>query len=406
MLVEPLGIEKRRAESVLRARITPTAHGTRSSFELEYAFDGLSPSALSRSGDVFVPALLLPAMALGEDLEIEAPLSPRLLRGAATAMDIYRAWGRGLERIRVLGDGDARSRRGERVALYFTAGVDSFYSLLKSERSGDLPNARVSHLLFIHGFDIDLSDVARQTTVNVHIDGVARETRKQALFARSNLRRFAEGLVPWRLHHGGALASVGLALDHSFKRLVIPSSWAYQNLRPWGSHPLLDPLWSTETVEFVHDGCEARRAEKVRDEISRSPLALANLRVCWEHLNADYNCGRCEKCVATMAMLHSQGVLEASSTFPRTFEPELVRRLRFDDPATSSRLQGLLDGMRADGAEADLADAIRHALRAERRRKFLQSARNRCGVMFKRLRRRFRIPPCSPTRRARRSTTS
>ena len=37
----------------------------------------------------------------------------------------------------------------------------------------------------------------------------------------------------------------------------------YAHLGPLGSHPLLDPLWSSEDVELVHDGCEATRLDKL-----------------------------------------------------------------------------------------------------------------------------------------------
>jgi hypothetical protein len=102
---------------------------------------------------------------------------------------------------------------------------------------------------------------------------------------------------------------------------------------------------------------------------------LDNLRVCWEHLTDDYNCGRCEKCVATMAMLYSEGRLAASPTFPRRFEPKLLRTLRFEDPATFSRLRDTLQVMRTRGGDQELADAIERALRVGRVRVRLRRAR-------------------------------
>jgi hypothetical protein len=373
VLVDRIKVEEGSEATFLRARVS-TARGSRPAYTLEYAFEGLPSSAVARTGDPFVAALLLPAMASGEDLEVAAPLSPRMLRNVGRVIDIYRAWGQGLAPIRVLSRGDATPGGGSGAALCFTAGVDSFYSLLKSERSGGDDDSDISHLLFVHGFDITLSDVERRASVAAHIQRVAEATRKPALFVRSNLRDVLDGLVSWELHHGAALASVGLALAGHLKRCVIPSSWAYQHLQPWGSHPLLDPLWSTEGVELLHDGCEARRIDKVR-AISGSTLVLDNLRVCWEHLTDDYNCARCEKCVATMAMLYSEGRLAASATFPRRFEPKLLRTLRFEDPATFSRLGDVLQVMRSRGGDSELADAIERALRVGRVRVRLRRAR-------------------------------
>src|SRR5918911_1375685 len=40
----------------------------------------------------FVPLALLPAMRSGTDVVVEGPVSPRLLRGARHAVELYRAW--------------------------------------------------------------------------------------------------------------------------------------------------------------------------------------------------------------------------------------------------------------------------------------------------------------------------
>ena len=74
------------------------------------------------------------------------------------------------------------------------------------------------------------------------------------------------------------------------------------------SHPALDPLWSTEAVEVVHDGAETRRVDKVA-ALAASPLALRYLRVCWENRGGAYNCGRCGKCMRTMVDLDLAGAL-------------------------------------------------------------------------------------------------
>jgi hypothetical protein len=375
VLVDRIEVEESGGESLLRARVS-TARRSHLPFTLEYAFEALPGSAVARSGDPFVAALVLPAMALGEDLEIAAPLSPRLSRNVGQAIDIYRAWSRGLPSIRVLGQGSAAPSEGAGAALCFTAGVDSFYSLLKSEGSSEDGSSDISHLLFVHGFDIALRDTRRRASAAARIQRVAEATRKRAILVRSNLREVQDRVVSWDLHHGAALAGVGLALSGLLKRCVIPSSWAYQHLRPWGSHPLLDPLWSTESLAFVHDGCEARRIEKVQ-AISDSSLALDNLRVCWEHLTDDYNCARCEKCVATMVMLHGEGKLADSATFPRHFDYGLLRSLRFEDPATFSRLGDTLQVLRLRGGDPELADCIERALRAGRARVALRRARKR-----------------------------
>src|SRR5262249_976947 len=87
-----------------------------------------------------------------------------------------------------------------------------------------------------------------------------------------------------------------------------------------GCHPGLDPLWSTETLEFVHAGAEARKSDKI-PVIAASPLALRVLRVCWENRNGAYNCGRCEKSLRTMVLLDLHGVLDKTGQFPHRLDP-------------------------------------------------------------------------------------
>jgi hypothetical protein len=118
----------------------------------------------------------------------------------------------------------------------------------------------------------------------------------------------------WTLHQGSALISTGLALSPLLKKCVVAGR-PLEPTRPSGSHPLLDPLWSTETLEVVHDGTEAERTEKIASRIARSKLALRTLRVCFEVENQPKNCGRCGKCLQTMMCLHVAGALEACSTF-------------------------------------------------------------------------------------------
>jgi hypothetical protein len=53
------------------------------------------------------------------------------------------------------------------------------------------------------------------------------------------------------------MASVALLFQHRFSKVLIAATNSYAELTPWGTHQLLDPLWSTELMEFEHDG--ARR---------------------------------------------------------------------------------------------------------------------------------------------------
>jgi hypothetical protein len=86
---------------------------------------------------------------------------------------------------------------------------------------------------------------------------------------------------------------------------------------------VLDPLWSTETLTVVHDGCELNSIDKTAT-VAQSPLVRATLRVCPGY-GPGYNCGRCLKCLRTTIDLLVAGVLEDCPTMPHEIDAERLR---------------------------------------------------------------------------------
>jgi hypothetical protein len=286
------------------------------------------PYLSAGNGDPFLAALLVPAMHLGEPLAISAPVSPRLLAAVPTLQDIYVAFDHRVRRIPVLAtarDEVAPSARSDAAGLFFSLGVDSFYSLIKHWRRLT-PNARtLTHLITIDGFDVGRGeeDAPFPAAIRANALRVAGETGATWVPVVTNLRRFGAPLAPFTLMHGAALASVALALGELLGSVTIAASLTYDELYPWGSHPVLDPLWSTERLTVIHDGCERDTIDKTAI-ISAFPLVLDTLRVCPGY-SARYNCGRCLKCVRTMIDLLVVGKLLPCRTFPHTIDPDDLR---------------------------------------------------------------------------------
>src|SRR5690606_26336313 len=126
---------------------------------------------------------------------------------------------------------------------------------------------------------------------------------------------------------------------------------------PWGSHPDLDKHWSSESLEFVHDGCDLGRIEKVRF-ISQSDVAMETLRVCFRTPTDALNCGRCEKCLRTMINLRIVGALERCQTFATALEPEKIARLLAPDESTRAFFQENLQALEGNDAGKELYDAL------------------------------------------------
>jgi hypothetical protein len=333
-----------------------------------YRFSGLGPEAITPNSDPFLAATLLAAMVSGEDLRIEGRVSERLLTRIETIIDIYAAWTPGAGRVRVMADADATPRGGRQVGLFFSCGVDSFHLLGKNMAGGPGHAEPVSRLILVHGFDIALENRSLFEETLHHARIVADATAKQLTTVETNLREFSSPFTPWGRYFGSGLASVGLALGPMFSRCLIASSLAYHELLPWGSHPLLDPLWSTEGTEFIHDGAEASRSAKIQ-MLGQRPLALANLRVCWLAQGTHFNCGECEKCLRTMIALHIAGALDKCSTFARPLDVQRVRRMELHGGAPGIRLlEELIRALGTSTQDRALKSALRSVIRRTRLR--------------------------------------
>ena len=322
---------------------------------------------VARNGDPFFPAALLAAMRHDRRLIIRSDVSTALLEASSRIMGHYAAMPRppSFHRIEVTADAAPRKDRGGLAGTFFSCGVDSLYTLLANVARYPSEDSRsISHLVLVHGFDIALEDEKLFASVREQAEVVAQALGKTLVVVRTNVRALLTGM-DWARHAvGPAMASVGLSLGRLFHTLHISSGPAFVELKPpaTGCHPGLDPLWSTETLEFVHTGAEKKKGDKVAF-IASSPLALRVLRVCWKNPDGAYNCGRCEKCLNTMVLLQLCGALDRAATFPRTLD---LARIAGADPSTDPFRRVLwldmLARAKAAGGHPGLSEAIESAL--------------------------------------------
>jgi hypothetical protein len=322
---------------------------------IEFATPGIPPSL---GADAYLAATLLPAMRAGLALEVQGPVSPRLLRALPAIQDLFHYWSR---RFRVVpvdaSDVQPPESAGEEAACFFSGGVDSFFTALTQREE-------YSTLVFVDGIELGLQRAGLDEQVHGALREAAAELGKKLLVVRTTARAFSNRFVRWEWYHGAALAGVALALQRRFSRVYIPATNSFAHLAPWGSFPSLDPLWSTEAVEIVHDGAEVSRMAKL-ERVAESPTALRWLRVCWENQDGLYNCGRCEKCLRTMAALRLIGKLDEARTFPAGLDLELLASKRYYRNAIRYWLHELLARAEQQG-DGEVARAARGALRKRR----------------------------------------
>jgi hypothetical protein len=293
--------------------------------------------------DGFLVALLFPAMAYGEDIEIDAAVSKRLLWNVNTfVQDILLAYDDSLRRISVTATSVASDvpSGATRVGTGFSGGVDSFstcYAHYERERDSDY---KIDTLVFL----------------NVGSHGRVGNERTVDLFQRryAFLKEYADtvGLpfipVDSNIHHWhdeyGHLRTVTLTLvagvlatGNLFKRYYVAS--AGYSYRQWIDEaprqraystagccePYLLPLLSTETTEFVLDGIQWSRAHKTLN-ITDYALTRQFLNVCLKYEPQKKNCGRCSKCKRIGLTLSAVGKLEE---YADVFEIGAFRRREY-----------------------------------------------------------------------------
>lgn len=284
------------------------------------------------SGDPFLAGFLIACMYVGESLHIDAPVSKRLLRKIPEIQSLIISWYPEFKEIPVTcreTDVTSVEQQNLGTACCFSGGVDSWYSLLKNQED-------ISHLILVQGTGGKNKNVKYWESQKKTAEIVASSFNKKLIMVSTNLRQQTDMKSIFRRKehywgkpylgedfygnctHGSFLAAIGLCLRGRISEFIIPSTHPYSLLKPWGSHPLLDNLWSVENLVFIHDGCEASRLEKIQQQVAKSTLALKNLKVCPsmpQNTVTEFNCCQCEKCLRTMIQLRLCGVLNQATTF-------------------------------------------------------------------------------------------
>jgi hypothetical protein len=336
-------------------------------FEVPEAF----AADLVPTGDPWLLALLPLAFQTGERLVIEAPCDAALLRHVEEIQRIWKFWYPPLMPVPVAATiAPPGPGAGERTGLFFTLGVDSFFTLLHHDdrqRTQPLPGERaVDDLLFVWGFDLPLANAAAFERKQAKLMEIARASGKQAVCLATNLRLTRLRELDWGQYtYGLALGAAGVLLGGRYARLLFSASDTSDYLEPWGEHPLIMPLIATGNTRLVHYGLGYDRFEKT-EHVAASELALRHLHVCYRDAS-DRNCGRCEKCLRTQATLAVLGALDSAAGFAaNSFSPAALARCR---PASTAAVAVLrqLQRQAARRGRSDIAGAVAACLRRHRR---------------------------------------
>lgn len=308
--------------------------------------------ALRRAGDALLCLGLPPALEVDAPLAIGAPLGPGMTRQAQRIADRLIDWYPGLAPLRLSApkQADLDPQGGSGTGLFFSAGVDSSYSLVTA-------SGRLTHLVTLIGADIPVEARDRTERLKRAVRGIAEARGLQSIIVETNIRAASDRLVGWVEYHGAVLAAVAHMLADTLAHVLIASSAdEASRLRPWGTHPDLDPMWGTGGLTVEHHAL-VPRFTKVAGIVD-APDVMRHLRVCDYD---DENCGRCPDCVF---MLNALSALDAFDRAP-TFRMEDAARGRVivDGRGTRTDLLDMRRGAMAAGRPPGLSDAIDRAIK-------------------------------------------
>jgi hypothetical protein len=285
------------------------------------------------STDAFLAACFPLAAVHGETrVRIEGQPCPMLVEGLYTAHAWWTSWGGMPSPVPLIETLGAATRRiptaPRRAVAFLSGGVDGLHMLMRNRRlyNRDDP-AYVHEALFIHGFDIGKRardpENGRYRMMLRRLEPVVADLGLRLIQCRTNLRHLPSKPDFWeRRHNGAGLAAVGHSAVFGSAFLFIGASWPTTHQVPWGSHPAIDNLFSSQRITVIHDGSRFSRLQKVRD-LARWPTGLAALRVCPASAGPRANCGECEKCLRTRLELLAAGIGETEAFGPSVTPSEI-----------------------------------------------------------------------------------
>lgn len=267
-------------------------------------------------GEPFVCAMLPVAMRVGAGITLpdELPLDPTFLANIERLQSVFLRWFPDLHPATIRATISPRSVRTIDRATGYSGGIDSSFTL-------DVIGDRLDAALLIDGIEYRQESPELFERITDTLDAAVHRRGLRLVRVRTNVKTFGRALgAKWSESLGGAIASTVHAAGFAEYHVAASNSW--ENLRPYGSHPLTDPLWSSATVRLEHHGAELRRIDKIRYLGTIHDL-LDLVRVCFQ--GSDYNCGRCQKCVMTMAGFRALNI--TSPALPRLSDATLLRQV-------------------------------------------------------------------------------
>ena len=264
--------------------------------------------------DAFVVGLLPTAMRLGLDIRCEAPITKRLKYQIAQYVIPTLSGSSGTYHAICLDAPvtEAPLPSAGAVAVCFTGGVDSMYTLMKHMQPRD-PAMQLIHLLVANVGSLEgdrTSDTLTLMTERFR-SGIAADLGLKVIGLDSNIQQVCPETFLATCEF--RLASAALVLQKLLRAVLIGAGVSISQFEldlqtnSFYAACLL-PLLETDSTRFPSHGAERNRIQKL-DALSDFPPAHRYLHPCI-YVNQRKNCGTCGKCLRTLGGLYALGTLD------------------------------------------------------------------------------------------------
>jgi hypothetical protein len=293
--------------------------------------------------DAFMVAMLYPAMKYREDIHIEGTISYQLYRNIVTYVQaILMAYSPGLKRISITADNyiGEKINTSNMIGTGFSGGVDSFCTLYDYFILEKDDKYRINGLVMLnvgsHG-KISEDNNTKEKFLNryYYLSHYTEDVNLPFVPLDSNIHYYHKEYGHQKTV-ALTLASGVLALQKKFSKYYVASAIDYANMMIFGknskdlslaeySESYLLPLLGTESLQFISDGQQYTRSEKILHILGYPPVKKY-LNVCVGNHADEKNCSVCSKCLRTQMTLESADKL---NEFSDIFNLEKYRRKKF-----------------------------------------------------------------------------
>jgi len=322
------------------------------------------PYTLEADPNGFLLGAFLPAWAAGETrIRVEGAICPLLAANLTIAASTLGRWFTDLGPPPAI-EGDYEYRLpATRSAAFLSGGVDSLAMIrsLTARRPPGHPDRPSAAIVVdyqqVGGLERSETDARFLKSLSTSRE-ICTDIGLDVIPIRSNFCTLNRKMHFWMYrYHGAFLASMAHFLGREFRLCYIASSYPATQLVPWGSHPQLDPFYSSQHVRISHDGVELSRLQKV-ETLRGWPAALDHMYVCTSKVSQGANCGSCEKCVRTRLHLLVAGLLGDAGAFAGADVSESeVRSIQIRSDYARICFEEALPGLRQRGRR-DLSAAV------------------------------------------------